>query len=152
MDQPPHQFESQQIVLRRQSRHLNERTDKLTELSSFDLQHSINQKPQQENSSLLTGNACASLANSVTSKHQSVSIERTKNAAELQSNQLPVSKPSNAHIKLMELASDKQESAGGPSVIPNFTISLPQSTTAATAPKLSAEDMLMALEPISKNN
>lgn len=40
----------------------------------------------------------------------------------------------------------------GPLVIPNFAVNLPQSTTAATAPKLSAENMLVALDPISKNS
>ena len=41
---------------------------------------------------------------------------------------------------------------GGSLVIPNFAINLPQSTTAATAPKLSADNMLLALDPISKNS
>ena len=38
-------------------------------------------------------------------------------------------------------------------MIPNFAINLPQTTTAATAPKISSDSMLMeALDPISKNS
>ena len=38
-------------------------------------------------------------------------------------------------------------------MIPNFAVNLPQSTTAATAPKISADNMMIvSLDPISKNS
>ena len=41
----------------------------------------------------------------------------------------------------------------GPLAIPNFSISLPQSTTNATAPRiLNAESMLIAMDNINKNS